>query len=56
VTYFLIFLSGALIYFLSLGLDITLSLMVLLLVMLFLGMPIAFSMGVASLACLLSST
>ncbi|MBP1729928.1 MAG: transporter large permease, partial [Deltaproteobacteria bacterium] len=51
--YGLILLSVALAYMLTTSIDITVALLVMLVVMLFLGMPIAFGMGVASLACLL---
>ena len=51
--YGLILLSVALGYMLTTSIDITVALLVMLVVMLFLGMPIAFGMGVASLACLL---
>lgn len=46
-------LSLILIYVLTTKIEITLALLVILLIMLFLGMPIAFSLGIASLSCLL---
>ena len=49
----LIGLSIVLIYILTTKIEVTLALLVILLVMLFLGMPIAFSLGIASLSCLL---
>ena len=49
----LIALSLALAYMLTTSINITVALLVMLVVMLFLGMPIAFGMGIASLACLL---
>lgn len=51
--YVLLLFSAVLAYILSLHIDITVALILLLVVMLFLGMPIAFGMGIASLACLL---
>jgi C4-dicarboxylate transporter DctM subunit len=53
VVYGLVALSLALTYMLTTKIDITVALLVMLVIMLFLGMPIAFGMGVASLACLL---
>jgi C4-dicarboxylate transporter, DctM subunit len=49
----LIALSLMLGYMLTTSINITVALLVMLVVMLFLGMPIAFGMGIASLACLL---
>lgn len=49
----LVALSLVLIYILNTKIEVTLALLVILLVMLFLGMPIAFSLGIASLSCLL---
>jgi len=53
VVYGLVALSLALAYMLTTNIDVTVALLVMLVVMLFLGMPIAFGMGIASLACLL---
>jgi C4-dicarboxylate transporter DctM subunit len=53
VVFALVVLSLVLSYMLTTRIDITLALLVMLVVMLFLGMPIAFGMGIASLACLL---
>ena len=53
VVYGLIALSLALVYMLTTTINVTVALLVMLFVMLFLGMPIAFGMGIASLACLL---
>jgi C4-dicarboxylate transporter DctM subunit len=53
VVYGLIALSIALAYMLTTGIALTVALLVMLLVMILLGMPIAFAMGTASLACLL---
>lgn len=53
VLYGLVPLSLGLFYVLSTGIEITTALIVILVVMLFLGMPIAFGLGVASLSCLL---
>lgn len=52
-TYVMMALLIVLAYVLYLRIDITVSLLLLLVVMLFLGMPIAFSLGIASLSCLL---
>ena len=53
LVYGLLLLTAVLMYVLSLRVDTTVALILLLVVMLFLGMPIAFGMGIASLACLL---
>lgn len=53
VLYGLVALSLVLAYMLTTKIDITVALLVMLVIMLFLGMPIAFGMGIASLACLL---
>jgi C4-dicarboxylate transporter, DctM subunit len=53
VVYGLIALSLALLYMLTTNMDITVALIIMLGVMLFLGMPIGFGMGIASLSCLL---
>ena len=53
MVYGILFLSGCLVYFLTLRIDVTLALILLLVTMLFSGMPIALGMGVASLICLL---
>jgi C4-dicarboxylate transporter DctM subunit len=53
VAFGLVVLSLALIYMLTTTINITVALLVMLVVMLFLGMPIAFGMGIASLSCLL---
>jgi C4-dicarboxylate transporter DctM subunit len=53
IVYGLIALSLVLGYMLTTKIDITVALLVMLVVMLFLGMPIAFGMGIASLSCLL---
>jgi C4-dicarboxylate transporter DctM subunit len=45
--------SACLVYILTLRIDITMALILLLVVMLFAGMPIAFGMGISSLVCLL---
>ncbi len=52
--YGLIILSVVLMWMLTTNIDITLALLVMLMVTLFLGMPVGFAMGVASLAVLLS--
>ena len=49
----LLLLSLGLVYMLRTNIDITVALLVILVVMLFMGMPIAFGMGIASLSCLL---
>jgi C4-dicarboxylate transporter DctM subunit len=53
LVYILLLLSILLVYILTLHIDTTLALILLLVVMLFLGMPIALGMGIASLVCLL---
>jgi C4-dicarboxylate transporter DctM subunit len=53
IVYGLVALSLVLAYMLTTKIDITVALLVMLVIMLFLGMPIAFGMGIASLACLL---
>jgi C4-dicarboxylate transporter DctM subunit len=53
LVYGLLFLSVIIVYLFTLHINITLALVLLLVVLLFLGMPIAFGMGIASLACLL---
>ncbi len=53
VVYGLVALSLVLVYMLTTKIDVTVALIIMLVVMLFLGMPIAFGMGIASLACLL---
>jgi C4-dicarboxylate transporter DctM subunit len=53
IVYGLIALSLILAYMLTTKIDITVALLAMLVVMLSLGMPIAFGMGIASLACLL---
>jgi C4-dicarboxylate transporter DctM subunit len=53
LVYGLLFLSVVIVYLFTLHINITLALVLLLVVLLFLGMPIAFGMGIASLACLL---
>jgi C4-dicarboxylate transporter DctM subunit len=53
LVYGLLFLTAVLMVVLSLRVDTTVALILLLVVMLFMGMPIAFGMGIASLACLL---
>ena len=53
IVYGLVILSSALVYMLTTNIDITVAMVIMLGVMLFLGMPIGFAMGVASLACLL---
>jgi len=45
--------SAALVYLLTMRIDVTVALIVILVVMLFSGLPIALGMGVASLVCLL---
>lgn len=52
VVYGLVALSLVLVYMLMTKMDITVALLVMLVVMLCLGMPIAFGMGIASLSCL----
>ena len=52
IAYGLLVLSAGLAYMLTTDMDVTAALLVILVIMLFLGMPVAFSMGVASLACL----
>jgi C4-dicarboxylate transporter DctM subunit len=52
-TFGLVALSLVLAYMLTTSINITAALLVMLVVMLFLGMPIAFGMGIASLSCLL---
>ncbi|MEI9477645.1 MAG: TRAP transporter large permease subunit [Deltaproteobacteria bacterium] len=49
----ILFVSACLVYILTLRIDITMALILLLMVMLFAGMPIAFGMGISSLVCLL---
>lgn len=49
----LVGLSLILLYILTTKIEVTIALLVILLAMLFLGMPIAFSLGIASLSCLL---
>ncbi len=51
--YGILFFSACLVYVLTLRIDVTVALILLLVVMLFAGMPIAFGMGIASLVCLL---
>ena len=53
MVYAILFFSAILAYILTLRIDITVALVLLLVVMLFAGMPIAFGMGIASLVCLL---
>ena len=53
MVYGILFFSACLAYILTLRIDITVALVLLLVVMLFAGMPIAFGMGIASLICLL---
>ncbi len=53
VAYGILFFSGCLIYILTLRIDVTLALILLLVTTLFSGIPIALGMGVASLVCLL---
>jgi len=53
MVYGILFLSGCLVYFLTLRIDVTLVLILLLVTMLFSGMPIALGMGVSALICLL---
>lgn len=53
MVYGILLLSAALVYILTLRIDVTLALILLLVVMLFSGLPIAFGMGISSLVCLL---
>jgi C4-dicarboxylate transporter DctM subunit len=53
IVYGLVALSLVLLTMLTAKIDVTIALLIILIVMLFLGMPIAFGMGIASLACLL---
>jgi C4-dicarboxylate transporter, DctM subunit len=53
MVYGLLLLSFGLVYMLTTGIGVTVALLMILVVMLLLGMPIAFGMGIASLACLL---
>ena len=53
IVFGLVALSLALLYMLEAKIDVTVALLIMLVVMLFLGMPIAFGMGIASLSCLL---
>lgn len=53
MVYGILLFSACLAYILTLRIDITLALILLLVVMLFSGMPIALGMGIASLICLL---
>ena len=53
MVYGILIVSAMLVYLLTLRIDITLALVILLVVMLFSGLPIALGMGVASLVCLL---
>jgi len=56
IAYGLVALSLVLLYMLTAKIDITVALLIMLVVMLLLGMPIAFGMGIASLSCLLFLT